>query len=215
MSKPKESPFYYLFVEGKNDFHVIASLCGYYDVPQNFNIRPCDSVENVIGLFRLALTNPSAYRRIGIVLDADVDREKRWKRLADILKESGKYDCNDLDLPSDGLVLQPLNDYDATVGIWIMPDNRLEGMLEDFVLSMIPAEDPLIQKAGAVLSELEEEKVQRYKPVHRSKAEIHTFLAWQDEPGRPMGQAITAQILNPETRQAKTFIGWLNRLYSE
>lgn len=88
-------------------------------------------------------------------------------------------------------------------------------MLEDFALSMIPAEDPLIQKAEAVLSELEAEKVQRYKPVHRSKAKIHTFLAWQDEPGKPMGQAITAHILNPEAEQAKTFIGWLNRLYSE
>lgn len=30
-----------------------------------------------------------------------------------------------------------------------------------------------------------------FKKVHHSKAVIHTYLAWQDEPGNPLGQAIT------------------------
>ena len=94
---------------------------------QNFNIKVCESVENAIGLFRLTLTNPSAYPRIGVVLDADTDVEKRWRQLVDILKSSNKYDCDGLDLPSDGLVLYPLNDYDAVVGIWIMPIIVLRG----------------------------------------------------------------------------------------
>lgn len=211
MSKLSKSLPYHLFVEGKNDLHVVSSLCGLHHVNQNFNIKVCESVENAIGLFRLTLTNPSAYPRIGVVLDADV--EKRWRQLVDILKSSNKYDCDGLDLPSDGLVLYPLNDYDAVVGIWIMPNNRFEGMLEDFALNMIPAEDLLIRKVEVVLSELEAEGIQRYKQVHRSKAKIHTFLAWQDEPGKPIGQAITTRILNPDAEEAKAFIGWLNKLY--
>ncbi len=71
--------------------------------------------------------------------------------MVDILKSSNKYDCDGLDLPSDGLVMYPLNDYDAVVGIWIMPNNRFEGMLEDFALNMIPAEDLLIRKVEVVL----------------------------------------------------------------
>ena len=98
-----------------------------------FHIKVCESVENAIGLFRLTLTNPSAYPRIGVVLDADTDVEKRWRQLVDILKSSNKYDCDGLDLPSDGLVLYPLNDYDAVVGIWIMPNNRFEDV-EDFCI---------------------------------------------------------------------------------
>lgn len=214
MSKLKESFSYYLFVEGKNDLHVISSLCGYHHVNQNFNIKPCESVENVVGLFRLALTNPLAYRRIGIVLDADVDIERRWKQLVEVLRGSGKYDCDGLELAPDGLILHPVNDYDAIVGIWIMPDNTLNGMLEDFVLNMIPAGDPLFLKSEAILSELESAEIQRYKQVHRSKAKIHTFLAWQDEPGKPIGQAITAHILNPDAEQAKIFVDWLNKLYN-
>ncbi|ADV42659.1 DUF3226 domain-containing protein [Bacteroides helcogenes] len=214
MSKLKESFSYYLFVEGKNDLHVISSLCGCHHVNQNFNIKPCESVENVVGLFRLALTNPLAYQRIGIVLDADVDIEKRWKQLVDVLKGSGKYDCDGLELSPDGLILHPVNDYDAIVGIWIMPDNTLKGMLEDFALNMIPAGDSLFLKSEAILSELESTGIQRYKQVHRSKAKIHTFLAWQDEPGKPIGQAITAHILNPDAEQAKIFVDWLNKLYN-
>ena len=103
MSKLSKSLPYHLFVEGKNDLHVVSSLCGLHHVNQNFNIKVCESVENAIGLFRLTLTNPSAYPRIGVVLDADTDVEKRWRQLVDILKSSNKYDCDGLDLPSDGL----------------------------------------------------------------------------------------------------------------
>ena len=108
MSKLSKSLPYHLFVEGKNDLHVVSSLCGLHHVNQNFNIKVCESVENAIGLFRLTLTNPSAYPRIGVVLDADTDVEKRWRQLVDILKSSNKYDCDGLDLPSDGLVLYPI-----------------------------------------------------------------------------------------------------------
>ena len=73
MSKLSKSLPYHLFVEGKNDLHVVSSLCGLHHVNQNFNIKVCESVENAIGLFRLTLTNPSAYPRIGVVLDADTD----------------------------------------------------------------------------------------------------------------------------------------------
>lgn len=208
----KEFP-YKLFVEGVNDFHVISSLCLYHKVKENFNVRSCGSVGKVVGQFKLALTNPSVYQRIGIVIDADTDVGKRWKQLVAILKESGKYDCDELSLPSAGLVLHPLDNYDAVVGIWVMPNNELQGMLEDFLLSLVPAEDVLIQKAETVLSELEAEGIQHYKKVHRSKAKIHTFLAWQDEPGKPMGQSITARLLNPNAKQAKTFVDWLNKLY--
>lgn len=213
MSKIKKEFPYKLFVEGPNDCHVISSLCGCHKVHENFNIVSCGSVEKVIGNFKLALTNPTVYQRIGIVVDADVDVEKRWRQLEGILKDSGKYDCSDLNLSSDGLVLSPIDSYDAIIGVWIMPNNSLQGMLEDFVFSLVPAENPLIRKAETVLSELEEEGTQQYKAVHRSKAKVHTFLAWQDEPGRPMGQAITAHIMDANAGQAKAFVDWLDKLF--
>ena len=213
MSRKTSFP-YKLFVEGVNDLHAISSLCKHHEVTENFNIEVCEGNAKVIKEFRLALTNPSVYQRIGVVIDADDDIESRWQQLADILLKSGKYDCGKLELPADGLIIHPQNDYDAIVGIWIMPDNNLNGMLEDFLLQLVSPEDVLAKKAEAVLAELEAEGVQQYKGVHRSKAKVHTFLAWQNEPGKPIGQAITAHILNPNARQARIFIDWLNKLYN-
>lgn len=209
----KEFP-YKLFVEGTDDCHVISSLCVCHGVKENFNVVPCRGIEKTMGRFKLALTNPSVYQRVGIVVDADMDAEKRWVQLMDILKGSGKYDCCNLKLTSGGLIVHPIDSYDAIIGIWMMPDNCLQGMLEDFVLSLIPVGDSLIQKAESVLLELEAEEMQQYKAVHRSKAKVHTYLAWQDEPGKPMGQAITAHVLNPDAQQAKIFVEWLNKLYN-
>ena len=71
----------------------------------------------------------------------------------------------------------------------------------------------MMKKSEDVLTELEEERIQKYKPVHRSKAKIHTYLAWQDVPGRPMGQAITTNILNANSELAVKFVKWLKKLF--
>jgi hypothetical protein len=46
----------------------------------------------------------------------------------------------------------------------------------------------------------------------KPKARIHTWLAWQDEPGKPLGQAISAHgTLTPDLPAANVFAGWLDR----
>ncbi len=50
-------------------------------------------------------------------------------------------------------------------------------------------------------------------PIRHSKAKIHTYLAWQEEPGKPMGQAITAKVLHAESETAKVFVEWIKRLF--
>ena len=86
-------------------------------------------------------------------------------------------------------------------------------MLEDFIAALAKPDDALMKKSEDVLTELETEGIQKYKPVHRSKAKIHTYLAWQDVPGRPMGQAITANILNSNSDVAVKFVKWLKEMF--
>ena len=54
---------------------------------------------------------------------------------------------------------------------------------------------------------------QRFSDAAKPKAVIHTWLAWQKEPGKPMGTAITARFLDPDAPQVDTLIQWLQRLY--
>ena len=92
-----------------------------------------------------------------------------------------------------------------------MPDNGSAGYLEDFAGALVPADDPLWLRAGGVLDAIPRED-RRFTTVHRSKAHIHTWLAWQEDPGSPMGQAITKRDLNASAPLAERVIAWLQRL---
>jgi hypothetical protein len=118
------------------------------------------------------------------------------------------------DLPHDldvegTVILQPDR---PRFGLWIMPDNAAPGMLEDFAASLVPAGDFLWTHADAVLSGIPAEH-RRFREVERSKAHIHTWLAWQEGPGSPMGQAITKGDLDATAHPARRFAAWLRRLF--
>ncbi len=93
-----------------------------------------------------------------------------------------------------------------------MPNNKLPGMLEDFVALLIPSEDLLWARALESVNNIPSEQ-RRFTITHLSKAYIHTWLAWQEEPGTPLGSAITKRYFNPDAPQAAIFIAWVRRLY--
>ena len=211
--KIRESHIYKLLVEGNDDQHVVWALCEKHNVPETFDVIDCESVENVLKSLDVRLRLADNNSRIGVVMDADTSLKSRWDSFVSILKRTGKYDCDDLTLPQDGLVLEPTDKTYPKVGIWLMPDNNRNGMLEDFMAALAAPDDELMKKSENVLTELETEGIQRYKPVQRSKAKIHTYLAWQEVPGRPMGQAITANILNSNSDIAIRFAKWLKEMF--
>ncbi|WP_367881111.1 DUF3226 domain-containing protein [uncultured Duncaniella sp.] len=51
--------------------------------------------------------------------------------------------------------------------------------------------------------------------IHREKARIHSWLAWQEIPGTPMGLAITKKYLSTEPPVCQAFIQWLNSLFNQ
>lgn len=98
------------------------------------------------------------------------------------------------------------------VGIWLMPENTLPGMLEDFLHFLVPAGDNLWTLAEEVIEAVERQE-QRFRPTYRSKAKMHTWLAWQEEPGKPLGQAITARYLKADAPHAQKLIAWMRNLF--
>ncbi len=152
--------------------------------------------------------------------DPDPGLDARWQSVRDRLLRAGVgLTAKDIpaEAPGKGWVSQSLQlGYDIErIGIWLMPDNRMTGILEDFVVHLIAPDDRLLPKADQILDELEDEAIQPYSSVERPKARIHTWLAWQSPPGRPrpMGQAITASVLRDDTPLALEFIEWFNNLY--
>lgn len=94
-----------------------------------------------------------------------------------------------------------------------MPDNQSPGDLEQFVRFLIPDTDELAPYADGVLKQIETDGRNLYRHRH-SKAFIHTWLAWQENPGMPMGTAITTKALSAESPIVLHFVRWLNQLFN-
>ncbi|MFD2571354.1 DUF3226 domain-containing protein [Spirosoma soli] len=205
---------YKLLVEGKDDLYVTASIRNQHQLTDNFEIIDCEGVDKMPDQItaRIKLQRPQI-AAIGIVLDADYDLQARWKSICNILQQEG------YPVPTspgaDGTVIEGVG-RNPNVGIWLMPDNSQSGMLEDFVSYLIPQGDLLKPFVEQTLSQIEEQDIEsRYDPqYHRAKAFIHTWLAWQKDPGTPMGLALTKTYLDHNTNLCLRFVNWLNRLFN-
>ncbi len=52
-----------------------------------------------------------------------------------------------------------------------------------------------------------------HRDAHQHKADIHTWLAWQNPPGRQLHQAVMERILDPKHPKAQIFVNWFRDLY--
>ncbi|GAB3641797.1 DUF3226 domain-containing protein [Spirosoma arcticum] len=209
----KKLPFK-LLVEGKDDLYVVASIRNQHQLADNFEIIDCEGVDKMSDqlIARIKLQRPTI-DTIGIVLDADTDLSARWSSLRNTLQAEGYITASSPD--SNGTIIDGVG-RNPTVGIWLMPDNLQLGMLEDFVRYLIPQNDSLHPFVDQILAQIEAENItNRYDPsVQRAKAFIHTWLAWQKDPGKPMGTAIAATFLDHNTALCLRFVDWLNRLFN-
>jgi len=198
-----------LLVEGKNDQHVIWNLCKQHNIPEVFSVRDGMGVDKLLRSIPVRL-KISGLEVLGIVLDADQDVAGRWRAVCEQLQRAGYVNLPDSP-DSRGTIIY--EEERPRVGIWLMPNNSSPGMLEDFVSYLIPDEDALKPKAENILNEIEDEGLARYG-AHHQKAFIHTWLAWQETPGQPMGQAITARVLRADNEIVQIFVDWLNLLFN-
>ncbi|GBU07258.1 hypothetical protein AwDysgo_05890 [Bacteroidales bacterium] len=196
-----------LLVEGNDDKHVVLALCKKCGIPETFNIIDTGGIDKLKEEISVRFKQ-SGINTIGILIDADVDVVARWESIKVIL-ESINFDIPKT-LPKEGLILESNN---KRVGVWIMPNNEAKGMLEDFIYFLAPKNDALFPIAEAILIDIEAKGLDRYKAVHRSKALIATWLAWQEDPGTPMGLSITKKILDTESPECQSFVDWLKKLF--
>jgi len=93
-----------------------------------------------------------------------------------------------------------------------MPDNTIPGMIEHFIGLLRPKNDVLWPLAEKVVQQVANTDC-RFPTTQMAKARIHTWLAWQKEPGMPMGQAITARYLDADAPHALRLISWIRDLF--
>lgn len=98
------------------------------------------------------------------------------------------------------------------VGLWVMPNNADDGMLEHWMAGCLKVdEQPRFDHACQVIDTLPWPA--KFKPLRRPKAEIATWLAWQERPGEDLYNAIEAGLLDDTTPLFMGLSEWLGRTF--
>ena len=93
-----------------------------------------------------------------------------------------------------------------------MPDNQTKGILEDFLRFLVPPDSRLFSHVESSVATIPAEE-RLFGQLAQPKAIIHTWLAWQAEPGKPFGTAITAKFLDVNVAQVDVLVAWLKSLF--
>jgi hypothetical protein len=206
-----------LLVEGK-DYYVLAELCKASALPlpkgydeKNFKdfIVGGKSCEELLSILPAQLKSPGL-TNLGIVLDAnEVGPQGRFTAIMAILQKhfgsitSPNFGENGLVASFDNII----------IGLWCMPDNIGHGYLEHFLEKLIPFDDIMLIEARNTINRLKEEGKWAISDINTQKALIHTYLAWQKEPGKPFGTAIKAGYLDKEQPIAARFLSWMRQTF--
>lgn len=202
-----------LMVEGTDDQHVVMHICGSHGIRELITFERYGSVEQVVASIDVRLMEAREEGDIvGILVDADENLQRRWRAIRQRVVNAG-YENAPEQPAADGIIIEPpAGSILPRAGVWMMPDNQTPGILEDFLRAMIPLPSPLLEHAQHSMATIPDDH-RLFRPVDEPKALIHTWLAWQETPGRPFGTAITARFLNPSVRQATVFATWLRNLF--
>jgi hypothetical protein len=147
------------------------------------------------------------YKRVGIVLDADSSPLERWQR---VRKAVLGLTAMPKEPPDDGFIGLATNG--CRMGVWLMPDNRSVGALEEFLTGLIPPSDA-VWKYACEVSEEAHRRGAYFEKQHTPKASVRTWLAWQEQPGVPPGTAIERKYFNPASPAARGFVDWFQRMF--
>lgn len=192
-----------LLCEGKHDRAVLAQLIESRGLgsarskllielkemnPDYFLVRPVN--ENDGGFTWIVETletvlNDLEIKRVAIVVDGDDKPDTKRAAISALSKTFGFQTPPPLPWPA-GCVVQSSSN--RLLGIWIMPDNQSAGKLETLLGRAIDSTDPNWNYANKVLDDV---KKPCFESIDREKAQLRTWLAWQDPPGLEFGTAIT------------------------
>ena len=199
-----------LLVEGKDDMHVIYRICQDHRISGLTVASPGNDIE-LLKDFPVRIKALRPEDALGIIVDVDADVASRWQSVRNLLLELDYVEVPVQPNPN-GTILSPVTGQSLpTVGVWLMPNNQDPGYLEDFLAFLVPPADPHWPHAESCVDSL---VCPRFNSVDRSKAVIHTWLAWQADPGRPFGLAIRARFLDSDAPQAQQLADWLRRLFN-
>ena len=170
-----------LLVEGKDEIGFFEALLTHINAEDRVQIIQVGGKDQFKNEFPALLLSPnfSTVKRYGIVRDADDNADNTFQSVKGMLSRYNQP------IPQAPGKIISLND--ITTGIFIMPGNSEEGMLEDLCLSTVadhPVSICVDEYMACLHNKLEHEKentpkdpYKYYFPKNEAKTKMYTFLA--------------------------------------
>nr|WP_287279345.1 MULTISPECIES: DUF3226 domain-containing protein [unclassified Okeania] len=104
-------------------------------------IESCDGIEKLLNKNVISTElKASGLSALGLMVDADDNSKDRWQSIRNVcLPSLPDFPEN---LPEIGLIHQ--TSFGVKFRVWVMPDNKISGMLETFLTYIIPDEKELL-----------------------------------------------------------------------
>lgn len=201
----EENPSRLLIVEGYDDKHVVMHFLKRSKSSLNFPIKPVGGYSKLLQCISAEIKAPGR-KRLGFLLDADDQLDDHWKGVRARLKQAGVMPPDKLS--QNGCIFGD----ELTVGVWIMPNNMSNGELENFVIEMVPEDDPIWPMSEQYIDSIPKDK-RKFAIAKTDKTILNVWLSTRKEPGR-MGAAIGAGDLDVSNRLSASFLHWLENLFS-
>ncbi len=202
-----------LLVEGQDDMHVVRHLRQSCKILPAFCVRNKGGINKLLSGIRgeILIEGRTA---VGILVDANDDSHSRWQAVTGRIRKAGIQSPSSPEPNGTIIDNRPSDDRPVErprVGVWLMPDNKSPGELEDFIARMIPAKDPVWPLSDTYINNIPEGH-RKFNQGKILQAKVHAWLATRSKP-RPMGTAIETGDLNIEVETSQLFIKWLRELF--
>lgn len=225
----KENSSHVLLVEGSVDKGFYEQVCKKLNlnpkidvaVPRDYDGYFRNGRANVLlkmeDLLDELIDKDSVTKQLAVMIDADYPETNGFgfnEVLDSVIKKAeGKQFYLNTESSNNGFIFQYESDKSIQFGLWIMPDNQNDGMLEDFIKTCIQSNEqlPLFQHAQKITSTLVEPK---FHSIHQAKAEVATWLAWQKEPGHGLYLSIRDDLINRNHPLFEKMQNWLTQVFA-
>ena len=232
-----------LYVKGRDDVHVVGHLLRRHGIqcfisqgddvapnaPEIPEIKEMGGNKELLEAIQTTVKEGEGREKnawsVGFVLDADDDPQARWSavrsRLQEIrlspLQEVNLDPTQEIELDVPGIIppggyITHVTECDMRIGVWLMPGHQREGALEQFLEDLVAEDDLLLELAKSSTREACA-KGAMFPDAKSAKAVLHTWLAWQKDPGLPYGAAIKAQFFRHDSATAQAFVNWYKSLF--
>ena len=213
-----------LLVEGEADRAFFEKLCKRFNLTVTVKVNTPRDAGHQFDTKQAALSvleepylrqlADGTTERLAIVIDADRESDgggfaRTLAQLSQRLNPAG-YVLR----PNAGLsgLLFEHDDGQEDIGAWIMPNNANEGALEHWIQTNLhPGEADLMQHAQESINQIPGGS--KFKPVRLTKAEVATWLAWQEEPDHGLWQAVKPGLLDESAPEFQALKAWLEKAF--